>query len=354
MNKIISILKKQKSIPVDQFINVALYDKKYGYYMKKNPLGKEGDFITSPLVSKLFAEMIAIWCVAFWEHIKKPKKILITELGPGDASLCEDLLNTFKNFKDFYKCIEIKLLEKSDKLRKIQKAKIRSKKVKWIKKINELNYGPIIFLGNEFFDSLPIKQIYKENNSFLEKHITLSKNNKKIGFLFKRAQKNLIKNIRKLNLVNKGNIIEYPIVAIKYLEKIAEKIKQHNGALLTLDYGYTERKNQDTLQSVKKHKYFNIFNKPGNADITHHINFNLFLEILKKNKLEVKKIVTQSEFLQKLGIIERANMLSKKISFKAKANMFYRLKKLLHYGEMGNLYRVLSAQKKGTKFSLGF
>lgn len=354
MNKIINILKEQKSMPIDQFINVALYDKKSGYYMKKNPFGREGDYITSPLVSNLFGEMIAIWCVAFWEHLGKPKKLLIVELGPGDASLCKDLLNTFKNFKDFYKSIEMKLLEKSNKLQAIQKSKIKNKKVRWIKKINKLNYGPIIFLGNEFFDSLPIKQIYKKKNLFLERHIALSQNNKKIEFLYKKTEKNLIKNIKKLNLLSKGNIIEYPTMAIKYLNEIAKKIKKYNGVLLTFDYGYTERKNSDTLQSIKKHKYINIFNEPGNADITHHINYNLFLKILKKNKLEVKKVVTQSKFLQKLGIIERATLLSNKVSFKAKADMFYRLKRLLHPEKMGNLFKVLLAQKKGTKFSLGF
>ena len=50
MNKIISILKEKKSIPLDQFINIALYDKNFGYYMKKNPFGRGGDFITYPLI----------------------------------------------------------------------------------------------------------------------------------------------------------------------------------------------------------------------------------------------------------------------------------------------------------------
>ena len=76
MNKIINILKEKKSIPLDQYINISLYDKKFGYYMKKNPFGQEGDFITAPLISNLFGEMIAIWCVAFWEYIGKPKKII--------------------------------------------------------------------------------------------------------------------------------------------------------------------------------------------------------------------------------------------------------------------------------------
>ena len=354
MNKIINILKEKKSIPLDQFINISLYDKKFGYYMKKNPFGKEGDFITSPLVSDLFGEMLAVWCIAFWEHIGKPSKILLVELGPGDGSLCKDLLKASKQFKNFYNSLEINLLEISDKLKAIQKTKINNKKVKWIKKIREINYGPVIFLANEFFDALPIKQIYKNKKLFFEKYVTLSSDDKKIKFLNRKANDNLIKRIRDLNLISIGNTIEYPIEALKFLKTIAKKINKFEGGLLTFDYGYAIKKNQNTLQSVKKHKYLDLFFKPGHSDITSHINFKLFHEILNKNNLDVKKIIKQSEFLKKIGVLERANILSKKMTFKAKANMFYRLKRLQDPKEMGNLFKVIFAQKKGRNFSLGF
>jgi len=354
MNKIINILKEKKSIPLDQFMNISLYDKKFGYYMKKNPFGKEGDFITAPLISNLFGEMIAIWCVAFWEYIGKPKKILLVELGPGDGSLCKDLLRIFRQFKNFYNSLEINLLEISDKLKTIQKLKINNRKVKWIKKIKEINCGPVIFLGNEFFDALPIKQIYKKKKLFFEKHVALSKNNKKIRFLNKKANNSLIRRVQKLNLISMGNTIEYPLEAIKFLGAIAKIINKFDGGLLTFDYGYTTKKNKNTLQSVKKHKCTNIFSTPHHSDITSHLNFKLFHEILKKNNLNVEKITTQNEFLKKIGILERANILSKKMTFKEKANMFYRLKRLMGYREMGSLFKVLFAQKKGRKFSLGF
>ena len=354
MNKIINILKEKKSIPLDQFINISLYDKKFGYYMKKNPFGQEGDFITAPLISNLFGEMIAIWCVAFWEYIGKPRKILLVELGPGDGSLCKDLLKTFRQFKNFYNSLEINLLEISGKLKAIQKVKISDKKVKWIKKIKEINWGPVIFLGNEFFDGLPIKQIHKKIKLFFEKCVTLSSDNKKIRFLNKRANNGLIKRIRDLNLISVGGTIEYPIKALKFLEVIAKKINKFDGGLLIFDYGYTAKKNQDTLQSVKEHRYTNLLFKPSLSDITSHIDFGLFHKILKKNNLNVKKITTQNEFLKKIGILERANVLSKKMTFKEKANMFYRLKRLLDYREMGSLFKVIFAQKKGRKFSLGF
>ena len=115
-----------------------------------------------------------------------------------------------------------------------------------------------------------------------------------------------------------------------------------------------KKKNENTLESIFKHKHVDIFFNPGHADITSHIDYELFSNILIKENLKVQKVITQNEFLQKLGIIERANLLSKKMSFKAKADMFYRLKRLLHYRMMGNLFKVLFAKKINNKFSLGF
>ena len=137
-------------------------------------------FITSPLVSNLFGEMLAIWCIAYWKHMGKPNKIILVELGPGDGSLCKILLKTFGQFKNFYNSLEINLLEISDKLKRIQKVNINNKKVKWIKKINDINYGPVVFVGNEFFDALPIKQIFKKKKLFYERCVALTNDNKKL------------------------------------------------------------------------------------------------------------------------------------------------------------------------------
>ena len=72
--------KKIYNLSLDKFINLSLYDKKKGYYMKKNPFGKKGDFITAPNISRLFSEMIAIWIVSFWKSLGSPKKFNLIEL----------------------------------------------------------------------------------------------------------------------------------------------------------------------------------------------------------------------------------------------------------------------------------
>ena len=114
-------ISKNKYFPFDKFINKALYDKKKGYYMSKNPFGKKGDFITAPNISILFSEMLAIWCIAFWENLGCPKKINIIELGPGSGILMIDFLRVIKLYPKFIeKCNQIFLFEISPFLKKIQ------------------------------------------------------------------------------------------------------------------------------------------------------------------------------------------------------------------------------------------
>ena len=91
-------LKKNKIVPVDEFINKALYEPKFGYYTNKFPFGEKGDFITSPTISNLFSEIITVWVVSAWEKLGKPKNFNFVELGPGDGSLARVFVDTVKNF----------------------------------------------------------------------------------------------------------------------------------------------------------------------------------------------------------------------------------------------------------------
>ena len=353
MNVISQIFKDKKSLPLNIFIDKALYNKKYGYYSKKNPIGIKGDFITAPLISELFGEMIGIWCVAFWEKLGKPKNINIVELGPGEGSLCMTLIKVFSRFKIFNNALEIKLLEKSKFLKQIQECKISSNKVKWIKNINEIKNGPTIFLANEFFDALPIKQFILKKNIWHERFVKYI-NKKKIIFYDKKANLNNLNHLAQLGLIKKQKIIEFPIEAIKYLKSVSEIIKKYDGGMICFDYGYKKVKMSNSLQSVKKHNYSNLLSNIGNTDITHHINFNLFSKIIKNLGLHLEGITEQRIFLQKMGIIHRANILTKNVNFYVKADIYYRLKRLLDRNKMGQLFKVMFFKKKGLKFNLGF
>ena len=345
--------KKKKEIPIDKFFEDVLYNSKYGYYNKEFPFGAKGDFITSPSISSLFGEMIAIWMIAFWENLKKPKKFNIVELGPGDAKLTKVLLNTFKKFPQFNKSFSLFLYEKSYFLKKIQRKHLIKEKIKWISNLNRIDNGPTIFFGNEFLDAIPIKQFKRINKTMFEKYIILNKQ-KKIQEIFKKAKKKYLFEINKFKTLKKSNFIEYPRLGFKTLELISRKVKKNGGGILLIDYGYIKHINLNTLQSVKNHKKNNLFENLGCADITSLVNFSLLKEFFLKKNLNVEKVVTQSFFLKRLGIINRAEILSSKMNFKEKSSMYLRLKRLMDPNLMGNLFKVIFAYKKKNEKINGF
>ena len=244
------------------------------------------------------------------------------------------------------------LYEKSNKLINIQKKRIVSRKVKWIKNLKEVKKNPVIFFGNEFLDALPIKQFKKINDDIFEKYAYFKNN--KVDFIFKKAVKKRVEKLKKYKLLKKNGIIEYPEYGFKELGLIIQKIKKLNGGVLFIDYGYKIEKNVSTLQSVMKHNFNNIDKNLGDAAITSLVKFALYKEYFHSNNLLVENIFSQSEFLQKMGIIERANIVSKIMNGNDMSNLYLRLKRLIHPRLMGENFKVIFAKNKNCKFSLAF
>ena len=346
-------ISNNKHIPFDKFIDIALYHKKTGYYMKKNPFGKDGDFITAPNISILFSEMLAIWCIAFWEHLGCPKKINIIELGAGNGEMMYQMIKVFERFNKFRESSNYFILEKSQFLKKIQKKKLNSHKITWLNSINKLKNGPNIFLANEFFDALPIKQFIKKKNKWYEKSIKKNNINK---FEFVNVITN-IKNLEKkieINLSKNQKIIEFSPLTYKYLNIISKKINTFQGGLLIVDYGYFKKKMKDSLQSIYKHNFNNVLDNFGKSDITYNLNFFLLKKIVKKLNLKVAGLTSQRNFLTRLGILDRAEILAKNLQFSKKADIYYRIKRLIDRNFMGELFKVMFVTGKNIKFKLGF
>ncbi len=352
MKKIDKIFSKGKSMSLDEYLEKVLYDKNIGYYQKKDPFGVGGDYITAPNISNIFCEMIAIWLVSFWENLKKPKKFHFVELGPGNGDFCLILLKTLKKFPELYNSINIMLYEKSEKLKITQKKKLRSKKISWIKNFSNIKNGPVVFFGNEFLDALPIKQFKKVNNLVFEKYAVFKKN--KINFTFKKAIKKQIKKLEYYKLLQNKGIIEYPEYGFKELDAICVKIKELNGGALFIDYGYNESKNISTLQSVMNHKFNKFTKNVGEADITSLVNFELYKEYFFHKGLIVENVISQSKFLQRLGIVQRFKIASNNMNDKEKSDLYSRLKRLVDPSMMGENFKVIFTKNKKCDFSLAF
>ena len=345
--------KKTRSLPLDKFINLSLYHRNFGYYMKKNPFGKKGDFITAPNISRLFSEIIAIWIISFWKSLGSPKKFNIIELGAGNGEMMKIIIDSFQNFPIFFRACNFIIFEKSPSLIKIQKKKLFKSKVIWISKINKIKKNSSLFLANEFFDAIAIKQFRKKQNSWYEKFVNLENKNKAFFFEKKVDIKKIEEKI-KFNISENQNFIEYSELCFKYLKKISKIIKKNDGGLLLIDYGYIDGNMENTLHAVSNHKIANILKNIGNSDITHNLNFKFFQNFIKQMGGLSVNLTTQEKFLIKLGIKERAEIISKNKDFLKKADIYYRLQRLIDQKQMGNLFKVMLIKDEKNKFKLGF
>tara|TARA_B100000767_G_scaffold259187_1_gene268739 strand:- start:697 stop:1743 length:1047 start_codon:yes stop_codon:yes gene_type:complete len=345
--------KKNDLISLDKFIEESLYNKKFGYYMKSNPFGVKGDFITAPNISILFSEMIAIWIISFWENLERPKKFNLIELGAGNGEMMKTIIDTFNKFPEFKNCCNIKILEKSKLLKKIQKKRIKDQKVKWLNDLNELNNLPCIFVANEFFDALPIKQFLKIKDKWHERFVKFNNKNKPdfldVPFDIKKLEKKI-----KFKISSKQKFIEFSPLTLEYLKNITNKIRLYKGGILIIDYGYIDKEMKNTLQAISKHKYTDVLSGFGNSDITYNLSFNLMGQIIKQSGSFFQSTTTQKEFLIKLGILKRAEIITKNIPFSKKADLYFRLKRLIDENQMGNLFKVMFLTNKQSKFKLGF
>ena len=158
-------------------------------------------------------------------------------------------------------------------------------------------------------------------------------------------------------LASKG----YEVVALtsktdkfNYLENICEIINNNNGGMLIFDYGYLEPKMHETLQAINNHKYSNVLENIGNSDITYNISFNLFKRFIERfHDLDVI-INNQKKFLTSMGILQRAEIISKNIPFSKKTDLFYRVRRLIDEKQMGELFKVMLIKKSDNKFDTGF
>ncbi len=346
-------IKKSGEISLDKFIDLSLYNKKFGYYMKKNPFGKKGDFITAPNISRLFSEMIAIWIISFWKNLGSPRNFNLIELGAGNGEMMKVLLESFQNFPSFLESCNIIIHEKSPILIKIQKERLSKSKINWVSQINKIEKNPSIFIANEFFDAMPIKQFRKQRNIWYEKFVNFE-NYSKASFIEKKTDIKKIEKRLNFKISQNQNFIEYSEFGFDYLKNISNIIKKNTGGLLIIDYGYLGKKMKNTLQAVSNHKFANILDNIGEVDITHNINFELFKKFTQKLGGLDNNLNTQKNFLIKMGIKERAEILSRNKNFSKKADIFYRLNRLIDEKQMGTLFKVMFIKSKEIKFNLGF
>ncbi|ATP12662.1 ATP synthase subunit beta [Bartonella henselae] len=329
-------------ITVSQYMTLALTDPQFGYYKTQTPFGRTGDFITAPEISQLFGEMIGIWALANWKAHGCPAPFILAEIGPGRGTLMDDILRTIQKLSiKAFNAAEIFLIEISKKLAKEQKKRLApyQKEIYSIENFDQLPLKPLLLIANEFLDTLPINQYIKINGEWRERRITVNQNG---DFVFIAAPGKFSFPFLQFcdSEIPDGKIFEHAPSRHQFMQQISNRLIQVKGSALLIDYGASNLAFGDTLQALSKHRFRDIFDAPGEHDLTTHVGFSF----LKKIALEqgcFAKILEQGDFLVKMGLLERAKQLAADKNAALQDKIHQDIERLAGPDQMGKLFKVL-------------
>ncbi|MCZ4273603.1 class I SAM-dependent methyltransferase [Maritalea porphyrae] len=328
----------QGPISLSTYMSLALTHPILGYYKKADPLGKAGDFITAPEISQMFGEMIGIWVAQTWAQLGNPKQFSLVELGPGRGTLMADCVRVLSQVPGILDAAKINLIETNPVLIEKQRANLHGHNVVWRSEIDQLSAedGPLIFVANEFFDALPIKQFQRANGKWHERLVGLKGGARTWGLSPTPLPDDAFPS--ELN-AEENAIWETNFIAQQVVKDIADLINRNGGALLAIDYGYGKSQTGETLQALKAHKHVDPLAEPGEVDLTAHVDFAALADIAKQAHAKTGHLITQAVFLKAMGIEPRAHNLAS-ASPEAAPKILSDLARLIENDQMGELFKV--------------
>ncbi|KAI3474822.1 hypothetical protein Pfo_030133 [Paulownia fortunei] len=319
-------------ITVAEYMEEVLTNPKAGFYINRDVFGAEGDFVTSPEVSQMFGEMIGVWAMCLWEQMGQPNRVNLVELGPGRGTLMADLLRGSSKIKNFMDSLQIHLVECSPALQKLQYQNLKCMTedaadgnadercistlagtlyhgMRCLSRFQQdvRNSLPTIIIAHEFYDALPVHQFQKASRGWCEKMIDVAENSSFRFVLSSHptpATLYLMKRCKwaKAEEIAKVNHIDVCPKAMDLTQAIANRIGVDGGGALIIDYGLNGIVS-DSLQAIRKHKFVDILDNPGTADLSAYVDF----DAIRHSAAEVPDVsvhgpMTQSQFLGSLGI----------------------------------------------------
>ena len=316
------------------------------YYASRDPLGDQGDFITAPEISQMFGELIGLWFADLWVRMGSRKRIHYVELGPGRGTLAKDALGAAARY-DF--APQVHFVETSPALRKIQRAAFPD-----CHHHHDLSTlpddAPLLIIANEFFDALPIHQLVRSADGWFERMIGLE--GSKFAYVAGKERMDDIVPPSWLSAAQ-GAMIETSPAAVAVMGEIAARLKEQGGAALIIDYGHMELSAGATLQALKAHQKVDVFDHPGEADITAHVDFELLAYVAREQGVDVMGLQYQGEWLRQMGIDTRTEALQRRNPGEV-AKLKRQRDRLVEDNQMGTRFKALGICGRRWPFGVGF
>jgi NADH dehydrogenase [ubiquinone] 1 alpha subcomplex assembly factor 7 len=303
------LIKTSGPLPVWRYMQLCLTHPEHGYYISRDPLGREGDFITSPEVSQMFGELLGLWSASVWRSMGSPATLRLIELGPGRGTMMADALRALRVLPPMYQALSVHLVEINPVLREKQEAALSNiRTIQWHASLDEVPPGPAIIFANEYFDVLPIHQMVKRDDGWRERVVDIDNNGQ---FMFGTTAQA----VPRFEALLPPLVRAAPVGAIfewrpdAEIMTIATRLRDHGGAALIIDYGHVDSMVGDTFQALRGQRKADPLVAPGQSDVTAHVDFQALGNAAESIGARVHGPLDQATFLRRIGIEKRATNL---------------------------------------------
>jgi len=295
--------------------------------------------------------------VAVWRQMGAPDNVRLIELGPGRGTMMNDAIRAAKVVPGFAKAAELHFVEISPALKATQQETLTELDAPkaWHDTLADVPGGASIIVANEFFDALPINQAVKQTDGWHTRCVGL---NAEGQFEYTTAPEPMPQFERTLpeavRQARDGEIFEWRS-DIEPME-LGRRLAREPGAALVIDYGHGESGTGETLQAVHKHLFADPLTRPGEADLTAHVDFEAMARPVESMGAVAHGPVDQAVFLNRLGIRTRAETLKANLD-RAKAHEIDQaLARLTGIGRtgMGTLFKAMAFTHRSLPLPPGF
>lgn len=329
---------------IASYMTLCLTHPRHGYYKQTDPLGARGDFITAPEISQMFGELIGFFCVNLWQQMGEPRSFTLLEPGPGRGTLMQDALRVATRAEGFGDALHLQLYETNEELKAQQAIRLSQYDPYWPGEIDAVSDDPLIVVANEFLDALPVRQFVKGTQGWHERLIGLKEGRRRFGLSPTPIPESAMPEA--VRAAAPGEVYEVSLASVDVMQRLGKAAARRGGGILAIDYGYPRTRTGETLQAVRRHEFADPLEAPGEADLSAHVDFGALAEVTRKAGLTAQPLVTQGEFLRRLGIAERATALSRANPGEAAA-IGAALDRLTGANQMGELFKVFCAASPG-------
>ena len=346
-----ALIRAQGPLSVAQYMAEALNNPRHGYYSRRDPIGRDGDFITAPEISQTFGELIGLWCAATWEAMGRPRPLQLVELGPGHGTLMADGLRAAAIRPDFRAAVEVHLVEVSAPLRQAQRRALRGIDAVWHQRFDQIPEGPLLVIANELFDALPIRQFLRTTAGWCERFVALTADGSGLRFVLSPAP---VAGLVTAALADAplDSVAEICPVGQALARDIGARAASFGGGALIIDYGAAH--SGETLQAVRHHRGHGVLAAPGEADLSARVDFAALAEAAADAGATVHGPLEQGRFLIALGIRERIARLVKDRPAGQAAELRSGAERLTDAAQMGSLFKVLAIAHPDLPMPAGF